>query len=76
MAVLPSPAIGYFAITYFEPGYFESQYFLRVKTLSPYADILEFSLEVNRGKELFLSINKQVDEVLNVNRKLEFTVER
>jgi len=76
----------YFAQTYFADSYFESQYFVRVREINPYADIVNFSLELNRLSELeleiqteieqIMSINRQVEDSLIIDRQLEFTVER
>ena len=76
----------YFAQTYFADSYFESQYFVRAREISPYADIVNFSLELNRLGELTLgiqtqfeqelSINRQLDDVLTIDKQIEFTVER
>lgn len=76
----------YFAQTYFADSYFESQYFVRVREISPYADIVNFSLELNRLGELTLeiqtqieaelSINRQVEDSLVIDQQIEFTVER
>ena len=76
----------YFAQTYFADSYFESQYFVRVREISPYADIVNFSLELNRLGELTLEIQTQIEAELSITRKvedslvidqqIEFTVER
>ena len=66
----------YFAQTYFADSYFESQYFVRVREISPYADIVNFSLGLNRLFEQELSINRQLDDVLTIDKQIEFTVER
>ena len=76
----------YFGESYFGPSYFESQYFVRLKEIRPYADIVNFSLDLNRDLrftleiqtqlEHVLSINRQVEELLEINRQLDFTVER
>jgi hypothetical protein len=76
----------YFAETYFNSDYFESQYFVRQGEISPYADIVDFSLELNRLGELELeiqtafeselSINRQLDDILIIDTQIEFTVER
>lgn len=66
----------YFGESYFGPSYFESQYFVRLKEISPYADIVNFTLEIQTELEHVLSINRQVEELLEINRQLDFTVER
>jgi hypothetical protein len=76
----------YFAQTFFTDDYFESQYFVRVREISPYADIVDFALEINRFGELSLQIQTQLEQELSINRQLndtliidkqiEFTVER
>lgn len=76
----------YFAQTYFADSYFESQYFVRAREISPYADIVNFSLGINkldehtlqiqRQVDEILSINRQVDEILTIDKQIEFTVER
>jgi hypothetical protein len=66
----------YFAQTYFTDDYFESQYFVRVREISPYADIIDFASEIQTQLEQELSINRQLDDTLTIDKQIEFTVER
>jgi len=65
-------APSYFAPTYFDPRYFSDSHPSNV--ITPYSDIVNFSLFLNKNTYFNLEIQTQLEQILSINRQVENSV--
>ncbi len=62
-------APSYFAPTYFNPRYFSDSHPSNV--ITPYSDIVNFSLFLNKNTYFNLEIQTELQHILSINRQVE-----
>lgn len=64
-------APSYFAPTYFNPRYFSDSH---SNVITPYSDIVNFSLFLNKNTYFNLEIQTELQHILSINRQVENSV--